>query len=216
MKKFAIILSGCGNKDGTELRESILSMLVIEQRGYSFDCFAPNVWQEDVINHMTNEKMTNIRNVLIESSRIARGDIKSLEDLCFEDYSAILFPGGYGVAKNLTNFGYVNDNSYTINNAVSTVIQNFHMLKKPMGFLCIAPILVQKIIPDSCITLGNDKKISSIMESIGSRCKIVDQNVPIVDRKNRIVSLPCYMLDISIPNLYNGIQDAIKEIINLI
>ena len=41
------------------------------------------------------------RNVLVESARIARGNISPLSTLSATSYDAVVFPGGFGAAKNL-------------------------------------------------------------------------------------------------------------------
>ncbi len=73
MKKFAVVLSGCGVYDGAEIQEATLSMLAIAKQGCRYEIFAPDTKQHHVINHITGDEMEESRNVLVEAARIARG-----------------------------------------------------------------------------------------------------------------------------------------------
>ena len=137
-KNIAIVIAGCGVFDGAEIHEATLTMLAIAQQGASYHVFAPDTEQAHVINHITGEEMPETRNVLIESARISRGNIKALSELNMEQYDALIFPGGFGVAKNLCSFAFDGVNC-TVNSEVETVIKQTVELGKPIGALCISP-----------------------------------------------------------------------------
>ena len=103
-KKIAIILSGCGVYDGAEIHETVLTLLRLSQQGAQVQCFAPDKPQMHVINHLTGEEMPEQRNVLVESGRITRGQSRDVRELKAADFDALIMPGGFGVAKNLSDF----------------------------------------------------------------------------------------------------------------
>lgn len=156
MKKIAVILSGSGVFDGAEIHESVLALLAIEQEGASWHCFAPNMDQHHVINHLTGEEMAETRNVLTEAARIARGQIDDLASLDPSQYDALLLPGGFGAAKNLSDFAF-KGSECTIHPEVKRVCQKFAEEEKPAGYLCIAPAMIPLIYgPGAKGTIGND------------------------------------------------------------
>nr|AAL67901.1 lycopene biosynthesis-enhancing protein [Tetrahymena thermophila] len=121
-KKVAIILSGCGVYDGSEVTEVVSLMVHLNKSHVSFQCFAPNQDQLHVVNHITGETTTETRNVLVESARIARGEVKDITQLKGEDYQAVLLPGGFGAAKNLSDYA-VNGTNFTVNSEVERVLR---------------------------------------------------------------------------------------------
>ena len=215
MKKFAVILAGCGVFDGAEIHEATLTLLAIMQQGGTYKIFAPDINQHHVVNHLTGKEMPEKRNVLVESARIARGKILPLSQFDSNKFDAIIFPGGFGVAKNLSTYAKENYNC-KVNNEVAKAIFEMNKSGKPIGALCIAPVILAKILGNIKITTGQDintanniKKMGAIHENT-SNCEIV------IDLKNKIVTSPCYMLDSSIVQIAEGIENAIKAVIKLI
>ena len=139
-KIFAVILSGSGVYDGAEIHEATMTLLAIAKNECSYEIFAPDIKQHHVINHLTGEEMNEERNVLVESARIARGDIKALKEFIADDFDALVFPGGFGAAKNLSDFAF-NGINCIVNNEVADAIKKMHSLKKPVGALCISPVI---------------------------------------------------------------------------
>ena len=78
-----------------------------------------------------------------ESARIARGNVKDLNELDFHDFDALIIPGGFGAAKNLSDFGIVGD-KMKVSDDVAKVLNDFKDSKKVIGLACIAPILAAK------------------------------------------------------------------------
>lgn len=216
VKKIAVLLSGCGNMDGSEIHESILSLLEIANAGYDYDCFSLDQDHTVIVNHFSQEEEPLPRNILHESARIARGqDIHPMQKLEAEGYAGLWMPGGYGIAHNFSNF-HIEGENMTINSQVNRVITEFYKAKKPICALCIAPILVAKAINGVKITLGNNPEVTTAASKMGAKCEITNTNLPIVDSTNKIVTLPCYMLKLKINQIHDGIKAAANEFFKLI
>ncbi len=158
-KKVAVILSGCGVYDGAEIHESVITLLRLSQRGAQVQCFAPNIAQHHVINHLTGEEMPESRNVLVESARIARGEIKDLREARAEDFDALIVPGGFGAAKNLSDFAIAGAQCQ-VQPDVLALARGFVDAGKPVGLICIAPAMAAKIYGAGVqCTIGNDAGI---------------------------------------------------------
>lgn len=213
MKKFAVVLAGCGVFDGAEIHEATLAMLAIRQQGGSYQCFAPNINQHHVINHITGEEMNEIRNVLIESARISRGDVKDLSDFNPKDYDALLFPGGFGVAKNLCNFAFKGSDC-EVTPTVEKAIKATHKAQKPIGVLCISPVLIARVLGDVDITVGQDEPTIENVEKMGTTHIKATHGEVIIDKKNNVFSTPCYMLDATIEQIYEGASNIVKSILD--
>jgi len=217
MKKVAIILSGCGVYDGSEIHETVLTLLAIEQQGASYRCFAPNIAQHHVINHLTGEVSENeTRNVLVESARIARGDCEDLTELREQDFDALIVPGGFGAAKNLCNFALDGDN-YHVNAQVLAAGQAFAKADKPAGYMCIAPAMLPLIYPKGVQgTIGKDRDTAALIEAQGllhNNCNVEDV---VVDHAHKLVSTPAYMLATSLTEAASGINNLVKNVLALV
>jgi enhancing lycopene biosynthesis protein 2 len=214
MKKIAVILAGCGVFDGSEINEVVLTLLHIEKNGFKYQCFAPNIQQLHTINHLSGEEMPDRRNVLIEAARIARGDIKALNDLEVTDFDALIVPGGFGAAKNLCDFAMAGTNA-VINDDVLTACKGFAKTKKPVGYMCISPALIPFVYDNATLTIGNDADTAQALNSLGAnhtQCA-VDQIA--IDTKHKIVTTPAYMLAKSITEADVGIEKLVKNVISL-
>ncbi len=214
MKKFAIVLSGNGVYDGAEIHESVMTMLAVDKNGGYYEIFAPDIDQHHVINHITGEEMQEKRNVLIEASRIARGQIKELSKLNMSNFDALIFPGGFGVAKNLCTYAFEGI-EMKINPMVEKLVKEAHQSKKPIGALCISPVLIGKILGDVALTIGQDEKTKKDIESFGGTHQKTTHGEVVTDKKNLIVSTPCYMLDAKITDIEKGADNAVKAMLNI-
>lgn len=213
--KFAIILSGCGVFDGSEIQEATLTMLAIAKNGCQYDLFAPDVRQHHVINHIKGEVMDEQRNVLIEAARIARGRIKALQEYRPGDYDALVIPGGFGVAKNLCTYAFDGTDFY-VDKVVEEALRSTHSAGKPIGALCISPVLLAGVFEGIDVTIGNDRKTTADIEKLGAVHIEAGPGEIVVDNANRIVSTPAYMLDSGIGDIYDGADNLVKAIIELI
>lgn len=212
MKKFAVILAGSGVYDGAEIHEAVLAMLAIMEQGCSYQCFAPNIDQHHVVNHLTGEEMNETRNVLIESARIARGDIKNLDEFQVKDFDFLLIPGGFGVAKNLCDFAFKGFDC-KVNPDVANTIKQMHQAGKPIGALCISPVLISQVLGDVKITIGQDKATIENIEKMGSKHIETSHGEVIVDEEHKIFTSPCYMLDANILQIYAGATNIVKAML---
>lgn len=216
MKRIAVILAGCGRFDGSEIQESVLTLLSIKQFGAHYQCFSLNENQDHVTNHLIEQTETNtIRNMLIESARIARGDVKDVAELNIDDFDALIIPGGNGTAYNLFNFA-TQGKKFTVKPIIKTICEHFTNNKKPVGYICISPVMIPKIYkyPIS-MTIGNDKQIADFMEQLGAKHHSCSVNDICVDKEHKIVTTPAYMLANDILEAYTGINKLVAKIIEL-
>jgi enhancing lycopene biosynthesis protein 2 len=194
-KKFAVILSGCGFQDGAEIQESVLSLLAIERNGATYACFAPDIPQHHVTNHLTGKAAGGeTRNVLVEAARIARGKIKPLSQYNASDFDALMLPGGFGAALNLSTFA-LDGPDCTVDKDVRKAVQSTAAAGKPIGALCIAPAVMAKVLGDVELTVGNDKDTAAALEKLGARHTETTFGGCVVDKKRKVATAPCYMLD---------------------
>lgn len=214
MKKIAIVLSGCGFLDGSEITEAISTMIHISQQGAKYECFAPNKSFE-AKNHLT-KNVEGTQNALQSSARIARGEIKPLTELKESDFDAIVFPGGYGAAMNLSSWGKLGAKS-TVDADVEKIIKSFHKASKPIGAICIAPTLIAKVLGKNnvCLTIGDDKETALEIEKTGAIheiCKVTDF---VSDRENKVLTTPAYMYEAKPHEVFIGIGKMIKELVEM-
>jgi enhancing lycopene biosynthesis protein 2 len=214
MKKIAVVLSGCGVFDGAEIHEATLSMLAIAQKGCSYEIFAPDVDQHHVINHITGEEMDETRNVLIESARIARGKITDLDKFNPTEFDGLLFPGGFGAAKNLSTWAFEGANAKVLP-GVEKAINGMVSLKKPVGALCISPVLLARILGEVHLTIGDDEGTIDALESLGAKHVYTTHGEVVFDEEHRVVTTPCYMLDATIDQIALGANNLVDAMIKL-
>ena len=214
-KKVAVILSGCGVYDGAEIHESVITLLRLDQRGAQVQCFAPNIAQLHVISHLNGEEMPESRNVLVESARIARGDVKDLREADVEDFDALIVPGGFGAAKNLSNFA-IEGAGCTVQPQVLALAEAFAEAGKPVGLICISPALAAKIYgPGVTCTIGNDADTAAAMNKMGAThedCAVTDI---IEDKARKLVTTPAYMLAQTISEAASGINKLVDRVLEL-
>lgn len=212
MKKFAVILCGCGSLDGSEIHESVMTLLAIDRNECTYSIFAPNDNQYHVVNHYTKEAIQEKRNMMVEAARIARGDIRPIEECRVEDFDALVFPGGNGAAKNLFTYAFDGKNC-TVREDVAQLIKAFHAQHKPIGALCIAPVMIAKVLGDVTITVGNDEGTIANVLSFGSQHINTQQTGVIADKQNMVFTTPCYMLPARISDIADCAQNLIDAIL---
>ena len=162
--KVAVVLSGCGVYDGSEAFETVLTLLRLDEMNAAVSCFAPNIEQLHVINHLKGEQtLEQPRNVLEESARLVRGEISDLASADAELFDAVIVPGGFGAAKNLCTYA-VDGENMKINQAFETFIRSAISLKIPIGLVCIAPVMSGLLFGKgvSC-TIGNDEQTAEVI-----------------------------------------------------
>lgn len=216
-KKFAIVLSGCGRADGSEIHEAVSLLLAIDQQGGEYEFFAPNISQTQVMNHITGKKMDEQRSVLIESARIARGNIKPLSEFSAGDFDAIVFPGGMGAVTNLCNCAVAGYNS-EVNADVTWALNESYDKGLVIGAMCIAPLLIARVLGHYGIkiTIGEAPSVVRQIESFGAEHIDKGATEVCVDQEHKIVTTPAYMLANSPKEVYQGAYKMVEEIIKLI
>jgi enhancing lycopene biosynthesis protein 2 len=214
MKTIAVILSGCGHKDGSEITEAVSSLIALGNEKAQYECFAPSL-KINAVNFLTDEKISP-RDALEESARIARGDIKDLKTLDETKFDALLFPGGYGAANNLSNWG-TKGATCTVLPEVEKVITAFYKAQKPIGAICIAPTLLAKVLGRHHITLtiGNDKETAQEITKTGAIHEDCPVEEYISDRNNKVLTTPAYMYDTQPHLVFKGISKMIKELVEM-
>ncbi|MBA7568648.1 Glyoxalase ElbB [subsurface metagenome] len=214
LKKFAVVLSGSGVFDGTEIHEATLTLYAIVKNGGTYEIFAPDIPQHHVVNHITGEEMNETRNVLIEAARIARGNIKPLSEFNEKDFDAIIFPGGLGAAKNLSSFAFDGVNC-SVNKDVENSIKQMADAKKPVGALCISPVILAKILGDVVLTIGQDAGTAEAIANMGATHRKTNHGEVVVDSRHKVVTTPCYMLDANIVQIAEGADNVVKTMMKL-
>lgn len=214
-KKVAVILSGCGVYDGAEIHESVITLLRLDQRGAQVQCFAPDMEQLHVVDHLSGDETTETRNVLVESARIARGEIKDVRELDAANFDALIVPGGFGAAKNLSDFA-VSGANCTVQPDVLKAVQTFVAANKPVGLMCIAPAMAAHFFGKGVnCTIGNDADTASALTAMGAvhhECEVTEL---CEDSKLRLVTTPAYMLAQSIAEAASGIYKLVDRVLEM-
>ncbi|MCL1075559.1 isoprenoid biosynthesis glyoxalase ElbB [Shewanella dokdonensis] len=215
MKKIAVLLSGCGVFDGSEIHEAVLTLLALSKAGINYQCFAPDMPQLHVVNHLSGEVVTEARNVLVEAARIARGDIKSTTDLEISAFDGLIIPGGLGAAKNLCNFALLGADMQ-LAPAASHFIKQFIDADKVVGFICIAPVMIPRLYGKGAKgTIGADADTANAFCAMGGEHIKATVADIVVDSERKIVSTPAYMLAGSIAEANIGIEKLVAKVLEL-
>lgn len=216
MTKVAVVLAGCGHKDGAEIREAVLSLLYLDQQGADVSIFAPDMPQTDVINHLTGEVTRESRNVLVEAARIARGDIRPLSQAKAQDFDALVLPGGFGAAKNLSDLAMKGKDATVIPD-YKRLLTEFLTQKKPIGAICISPAVLTAAVGKEfrpAVTIGEDAGTASAITAMGGIHETKATDHVAIDPKNKIASCSAYMRDDRLSRVASGIEKVISEVMN--
>jgi enhancing lycopene biosynthesis protein 2 len=225
--KIGVLLSGNGVFDGSEIHEAVFTLLAIDENNCEAICMAPDIDQHHVLNHITGEEMPEKRNVLIESARIARGDIKNLADITHKNIDALVLPGGFGAAKNLTKWAFSGPDGEILSD-VKRLINEMIINEKPVCGLCMGPTVIAKALEGTSVhahlTVGTTEDpspyeieaISAGIEKTGSQAVMKKISEVLVDKENKIVTAPCYMMEASISQIRKNVRMAIDALISLV
>ncbi|MBP5548478.1 MAG: isoprenoid biosynthesis glyoxalase ElbB [Bacteroidales bacterium] len=217
MKKIAVILSGCGNRDGSELQETLGLLLAIDRHEMAYQCFAPN-GKFRVVSYIDGSGETGEqRDIYNESSRIARGDIKPIEDYNPADYDALALPGGMGAARNLSTYAFDGE-GMQVRNDVEKAILDTHAAGKPIAAMCIAPMVLAKVLGPFGVrlTLGGLNDASNAASNMGAAVEICGPTDISVDEKNRVVTTPAYMASTHISQIFDGAENLVAQLVSWI
>lgn len=215
--KIGVVLSGCGVMDGSEIHEAVLTLLAIDRAGAEALCMAPNADQTDVINHLTNQPMKEKRNILAEAARIARGKIRDIKSVKSNEIDALIFPGGYGAAKNLCDFASKGKDA-SVHPDIAHLVSNMIQAKKPIGAICIAPAIMATVFRGKKkvrLTIGTDPATAGQLEAMGAQHENCPVREFVVDKENKVVTTPAYMLAQRISEASEGIEKLVKSVIQL-
>lgn len=222
--KVAVVLSGCGVYDGTEIHEASAILVHLSRGGAETQIYAPNISQMHVVDHSKGQPAeTESRNVFVESARIARGNVTDLHELSPQNCDAVIFPGGFGAAKNLSTFA-VDGTNCKLNPEVERVLKDFHKASKPIGLCCIAPVLAAKVIPGVEVTVGHEEEEGGkwpyagtvqAIKSFGGKHCVKDVNEVHVDKKNKVVTTPAFMCDTKLHHIFDGIGAMVQNVLKL-
>jgi enhancing lycopene biosynthesis protein 2 len=215
--KVGVILSGCGFKDGAEIHEAVCTLLALDRIGAKAICMAPNIEQRKVTNHLTGEDAAEKRNVLVESARICRGDIRDIAAVKADELDALILPGGYGAALNLSDFALKGADA-EVNADVASLIKEVHAAGKPICAICIAPAILAKVLGNEhpVLTIGNDEGTAKAVEKCGARHENCGTRDFVVDKERKLVTTPAWQLGPSIAHVAEGVEKAVRETVAMI
>ena len=218
MKKIGVILSGCGVFDGAEIHESVAILAALDKYDLQAVWFAPDVDQMHVINHYRGEVAEGEkRNALVEAARIARGNISPLQAGSADDLDGLILPGGFGAAKNLSDYA-VNADQMSVVPVVAEVLQKAYQDKKPIAAVCIAPVILAKVLKtqNPKLTLGADGEDADNINKMGGQHQATTHEEVVTDVENRLITGPCYMLDANIGQIMRGADAVVKKLTELL
>ena len=216
MPKVGLVLSGCGVNDGSEIHEAVITMLELDKAGAEMVLMAPNIDQLHVINHATGEEMDDSRNVLIESARISRGNIEDIAGVTSDNLDALIFPGGFGVSKNLSDYA-MSGMECSVNPDVLRLSREVHNDQKPIGVICIAPAIMANILAgETELTIGFDEQTATDIDAMGAKHVLCPVDEIVIDKEKKVVSTPAYMEAKSIKEAASGIEKLVAEILSMI
>ena len=208
----AVILSGCGNRDGSELQETLSLLLAIDRRGWHYQCFAPEGLYT-VVSHLDGSESGEERDLLVESARIARGDIKPLSQFSADDFDVLALPGGMGAARNLSTFAFDGE-GMTVRPDVEKAILSTYKLHKPVLAMCIAPMVLAKVLGHQgvILTLGGDNPAARTAARLGAKVQHCGVTDVCVDAEHRVFTTPAYMVGTRISEIFAGAENLVAAL----
>ena len=213
-KKVCVLLSGCGVFDGSEIHESVATLLALSKAGAEYTLVAPDRDQHHVINHLDGSEMNETRNIRVESARIARGNVLATAEVSVDDFDALFLPGGFGAAKNFCSFAFEGANA-SIETDIQHLIQSFHNANKPIGAVCIAPAVLALCLGKGTLTIGSDPATAEALEKLGATHTVCPVTEMVIDLENNLVTAPAYMEDAPIHQVAEGIEKAVNAVLSL-
>jgi len=220
-KRVAVVLSGCGVFDGAEIHESVLTLLALDRQGATYQCFAPNIPQRRVFDHLAGEAVDETRNVLTEAARIARGNIKDVAEANIDEFDAVILPGGFGAALNLSSYGLAGADM-AVEETTKQFLINMHKANKPLAALCIAPPILARVLRElgkegAKVTVGvADGADGDNLAALGASPQNATVTDTVIDREHNIVTSPAYMCETSLNDLSTGIDNTVSALLGLV
>ena len=217
-QRVGVILSGCGVFDGSEIHEAVATLVALDRHGLEAVCLAPDIDQMHVVNHLSGQVMEGEnRNVLVEAARIARGHVSPLTAESVKDLSALILPGGFGAAKNLSDYA-VSGAEMKVNGKVQSALQEAHRAGKPIAALCISPVILARIFgkESPTLTVGAEGADAENLEAIGARHQVTEHEQVVVDEQLKLITGPCYMLESTIGQIFRGADAVVARLARLL
>lgn len=213
MKKVAVILAGCGTMDGSEINETVTLLLALDQHNIEYQAFAPDEDQYEVWDHVKWQHTDEKRNMMAEAARIVRGKILPISQFNADDFDALFLPGGNGAAKNI--FTYAIDGiNFKVNKDVEKAIRDIHAQGKPIGAMCIAPLMVAKVLGNVNVTMGSGQcQQAKELEMIGRKHTETTHGGVAIDKENKVFTTPCFMLNATLKDIYQGAWNLVEEMV---
>ena len=220
MNKVGVVLSGCGHQDGSEIHEAVFTLHALEKADAEAIIMAPDMDQFHVINHLNgNEELSESRNILVESARIARGKVIDVASVSGHQLDALIFPGGTGMAKNIFDYSMAGINCTVISDVQRLVVEILEA-DKPLGAICIAPVMVAKVLEflgrTGTVTGGFNVEINNDIKAMGINTIEVGAEEIVVDKENKIVTTPAYVDAKSMNESCTGIEKLVDKVLELI
>jgi enhancing lycopene biosynthesis protein 2 len=215
MKRVGVVLSGCGVYDGTEIHEAVITLLALDRAGATAVCMAPDVDQAHVINHGTGEEAPERRNVRVEAARIAREEVRDIQGVRADELDALIFPGGFGAAKNLSTFAFKGADC-TVHGDVTRLVKEMHQAGKPIGAMCISPVVMARIFGGEIqldLTVGSDREVADAINRMGAKHVEAPVTEIVLDKDNKVVSTPAYMCAKTISEAATGIEKLVGAVL---
>ncbi|MSP24240.1 MAG: isoprenoid biosynthesis glyoxalase ElbB [Myxococcales bacterium] len=215
-KRVGVLLAGCGHRDGAEVHEATLSLYFLDKAGAEIVAMAPDKLQADVIDHVTGKPMAGERNVLVESARISRGNIRDVATVTASELDALVIPGGFGAAKNVVTFAQEGVDC-SVDDGAARLIRELHAQKKPIAALCIAPMVLARVLGADhhvTLTIGDDPSTKDALETLGARHVARMATDIAIDEENKVLSTPCYMLAKGPAEVGAGIDKLVTKLMS--
>lgn len=213
-RSVAVVLAGCGNLDGNNVIEVMALLHAIASEGASYSCFAPRMEQHEVVNHLTGQVVPERREVMAEAARLVQGNVRELGEFHAEEFDALAFPGGLGVIKNLCAYA-LSGMDCTVNTRVEAAIRDTHRQGKPIAALCIAPVLVARVLRDVAVTLGGDCPPARDIVAYGAQHRVCGAGEYTVDARHRVYSSPCFMLPNDIVTVFSAVGAMVRDMLRV-
>tara|TARA_B110000263_G_scaffold63243_1_gene54480 strand:+ start:3084 stop:3746 length:663 start_codon:yes stop_codon:yes gene_type:complete len=220
MNKIGVVLSGSGHQDGSEIHEAVFTLLALSKTDVEVIIMAPDMDQFHVINHLNGKEETSeSRNILVESARIARGNIVDVASVSGSQLDALIFPGGTGMAKNIFDYHMAGINCTVISDVQRLVVEILEA-GKPLGAICIAPVMVAKILEylgrTGTVTGGCNIEINNDIKAMGINTIEVGAEEIVIDEENKIITTPAYVEAQSMSEAFTGIEKLVNKVLEMI
>ena len=133
--------------DGSDVHESVLLLLALEEAGERPVLLAPDIRQGRTVDHLSAGTVEGEdRNVLCESARLGRGIVRALATVRPDELEALVIPGGYGPVVNFSGGFAMPGAARRILPEVEPFLQHFLMERKPLGLIGLGEVPVRTLL----------------------------------------------------------------------